>query len=575
MLPASIRKAMYLGIDLGTTNSLAAIFRDGQTHLIPNAHGHVLTPSAVSVGDDGTLLVGLAARERLATHPQHTAVTFKRWMGTDKITRLGNRDYRAEELSAMVLKSLKADAEAYLGAEVLEAVITVPAYFNEVQRRATKHAAELAGLKVERLLNEPTAAGLAYGLQERQDHSTFLVFDLGGGTFDVSVLEYFDGVVEVRSSAGDTRLGGEDFVSVIEALFLKKCTNVSESEREHIVGSKALWRAAEQAKRDFTDAESVEMRFQWNDEVFTHSIQRAEFERASEELIKRLRRPIERALGDAKLAPNELSEIVLVGGASRMPLVRQTVTKLFQRLPLRTINPDETIARGAAIQAALKARDAALEEVVLTDVMSYSLGVITSETINGRQFGDRFSPIIERNTAVPVSRMGSYSTVSDNQKNILFDIRQGESPVGSENMSLGTLEIDVPPKPAGHVSVNVRLSYDANGMLEVEVKDAKQHVMASKVIQPSGVSMSADDIAQALKRLQALKQHPRDQQENMYLIERAKRLYEDRLGDQRQWLQKWITQFEIAMDTQDGKEVARARDEFRSALDSLDKGFVF
>ncbi|MDZ7904827.1 MAG: molecular chaperone HscC [Cypionkella sp.] len=566
---------MYIGIDLGTTNSLVAVFRDGQAHLIPNAHGHVLTPSAVSVADDGTLLVGLAARERLASHPQQTAMTFKRWMGTDKLTRLGSKDYRAEELSAMVLKSLKADAEAYLGTEVTEAVVTVPAYFNDVQRRATKHAAELAGLKVERLLNEPTAAGLAYGLQERQDHSTFLVFDLGGGTFDVSVLEYFDGVVEVRSSAGDTRLGGEDFVAVLETLFLKKCENFSERDREQILASKALWRAAEQAKRDLTDADTVDMRLQWKDAAFTHTVSRAEFEAASDELIKRLRRPIERALSDARLSPNELSEVVLVGGASRMPLVRQTVTKLFQRLPLRTINPDETIARGAAIQAALKARDAALEEVVLTDVMPYSLGVIISEFINGRRFGDRFSPIIERNTPVPVSRVQGYNTISDNQRQILFDIRQGESPIGSENMALGVLEIDVPPKPAGQVSVNVRISYDANGMLEVEVKDERQQLMASTIIQPAGASMGADDIAQALERLRALKQHPRDQQENIYLLERAKRLYEDRLGDQRQWLQRWTAQFEMALDTQDAKEVARARDEFRAALDSLDKGFVF
>ena len=566
---------MYIGIDLGTTNSLVAVFRDGQAHLIPNAHEHFLTPSAVSVADDGTLLVGLAARERLASHPHQTAMTFKRWMGTDKLTRLGSKDYRAEELSAMVLKSLKADAEVYLGTEVTEAVVTVPAYFNDVQRRATKHAAELAGLKVERLLNEPTAAGLAYGLQERQDHSTFLVFDLGGGTFDVSVLEYFDGVVEVRSSAGDTRLGGEDFVAVLETLFLKKCENFSERDRDQIVASKALWRAAEQAKRDLTDADTVEMRLQWKDEAFTHRVSRAEFETASDELIKRLRRPIERALSDARLSPNELSEVVLVGGASRMPLVRQTVTKLFQRLPLRTINPDETIARGAAIQAALKARDAALEEVVLTDVMPYSLGVIISEFINGRRFGDRFSPIIERNTPVPVSRVQGYNTISDNQRQILFDIRQGESPIGSENMALGVLEIDVPPKPAGQVSVNVRISYDANGLLEVEVKDERQQLMASTIIQPAGASMGADDIAQALERLRALKQHPRDQQENIYLLERAKRLYEDRLGEQRQWLQRWIAQFEMALDTQDAKAVALARDEFRAALDNLDKGFVF
>jgi molecular chaperone HscC len=566
---------MYIGIDLGTTNSLVAVFQDGQPLLIPNALGHVLTPSAVSLADDGTLLVGLAARERLSTHPHQTAVTFKRWMGTEKSIKLGNRDFRAEELSAMVLKALKADAENYLGTPVTEAVITVPAYFNEVQRRATKHAAELAGLQVERLLNEPTAAGLAYGLQERPDHSTFLVFDLGGGTFDVSVLEFFDGVVEVRSSAGDTRLGGEDFVTVIENLFLSQWKALSDKDREHIVSTKALWRSAEQAKRDLSDSTSTEMRFSWKGEAIVHTLSRDEFERGSEELIKRLRRPIERALADARLEPNELAEIVLVGGATRMPLVRQTVTKLFQRLPLRTINPDETIAHGAAIQAALKARDAALNEVVLTDVMPYSMGVIVSETVNGRAFGDRFSPIIERNTPVPVSKMGSYGTVADNQKQILFDIRQGESPIGSENMRLGTLEIDVPRKPAGEVNVNVRFSYDANGMLEVEVKDGNKQVVASKVIQPAGANMTEGEVALALQHLQSLKVHPREEQENIYLIERAKRLYEDRLGDQRQWLQRWLAQFEMALDTQDVKDIAKARESFRDALDSLDKGFVF
>ncbi|MES2584327.1 MAG: molecular chaperone HscC [Pseudomonadota bacterium] len=566
---------MYVGIDLGTTNSLVAVYRDGQPVLIPNALGHVLTPSAVSLADDGTMLVGIAARERLSTHPHQTAVTFKRWMGTDKSIKLGNRDFRAEELSAMVLKALKADAENYLGTPVTEAVITVPAYFNEVQRRATKHAAELAGLQVERLLNEPTAAGLAYGLQERPDHSTFLVFDLGGGTFDVSVLEFFDGVVEVRSSAGDTRLGGEDFVTVIEGLFLGKCSGLSDKDREHIVSTKALWRSAEQAKRDLSDSTSADMRFSWKGEAITHTITREDFEKGSEELVKRLRRPIERALADARLEPNELAEIILVGGATRMPLVRQTVAKLFQRLPLRTINPDETIACGAAIQAALKAKDAALNEVVLTDVMPYSMGVIANETINGRSFGDRFSPIIERNTPVPVSKAGSYNTLVDNQKKILFDIRQGESPVGSENMQLGTLEIEVPPKPAGHVSVNVRFSYDANGMLEVEVTDHHKKVVASKVIQPVGANMTAEEIALALSHLQSLKVHPRDEQENVYLIERAKRLYEDRLGDQRQWLQRWIAQFEMALDTQDPRDIAKARGEFREALDGLDKGFVF
>jgi molecular chaperone HscC len=565
---------MLVGIDLGTTNSLISVFRNGQTELIPNALGHVLTPSAVSLDAADNFLVGLPARERVTTHAQHTATAFKRWMGTDKKIRLGKRELRAEELSALVLKSLKADAESYLGEPVTEAVITVPAYFNEAQRKATKAAGELAGLKVERLLNEPTAAGLAYGLQERTDHTTFLVFDLGGGTFDVSVLEYFEGVVEVRSSAGDTQLGGEDFVNALADLFLSRCTELSTREKEEIAQARSLWRIAEQAKRDLSDHEAATMRLTRGSAVFEHTITRNDFEQACTELLARLRRPIERALLDARLAPGALSEVVLVGGATRMPMVRQTVTRLFQRLPLRTINPDETIARGAAIQAALKARDAALSEIVLTDVMPYSLGVITTEMIGNRRMADRFSPIIERNTPVPVSRVSNYCTIEDNQKFLKLDIRQGESPIGSENLKLGELELEVPPLPAGHATVDVRFSYDANGLLAVDAKETSSGRAVSVVIEQTGTVMTQEQIAQALKRLEALKVHPREQQENIYLLERAKRLYEDRLSEERQWIAAALARFETALDTQDERTVRAARDELRGTLDQFDRGFV-
>lgn len=565
---------MLVGIDLGTTNSLVSVFRDGETQLVPNAFGHVLTPSAVSLDETDQLLVGLPARERVTTHAQRTATAFKRWMGTDKKVRLGKREFRAEELSALVLKSLKADAEAYLGESVTEAVITVPAYFNEAQRKATKAAGELAGLKVERLLNEPTAAGLAYGLQERADHTTFLVFDLGGGTFDVSVLEYFEGVVEVRASAGDTQLGGEDFVDTLTALFLSRCENLSAREKDEIISARSLWRIAEQAKRDLTDCDVVTMRLVRGNVCYEHVITREDYERACGALLARLRRPIERALLDARLEPGALAEVVLVGGATRMPMVRQAVTRLFQRLPLRTINPDETIARGAAIQAALKSRDAALNEVVLTDVMPYSLGVIVSAQIGNRQMADRFSPIIERNTPVPVSRVATYCTVEDNQAIIKLDIRQGESPIGSENLKLGELEVAVPKLPAGQANVDLRFTYDANGLLAVDAKETSSGNVVSTIIQQSGTVMTQDQIAQALKRLDVLKVHPRDQQENVYLIERAKRLYEDRLGDERQWIVSGLDKFEAALNTQDERVTRSARDEFRTYLDQIDRGFV-
>ena len=565
---------MILGIDLGTTNSLAAVFRDGEPHIIPNAFGHALTPSAVSVGEDDAILVGLPARERLSTHPERTAMAFKRWMGSERRFRLGRREFRPEELSALVLKSIKSDAERHLGEKIERAVITVPAYFNQAQRKATQAAAEIAGLRADRLLNEPTAAGLAYGLQERAEHSVFLVFDLGGGTFDVSVLDYFEGVVEVRSSAGDTRLGGEDFAQAVADIFLSRCADLPDTERRALRESGALWRAAEQAKRDLSDRGDVVMRVQIGENAYEREIDRAAFESASSELLARLRRPIERALMDARIAPGELAEVVLVGGATRMPLVRQMVARLFQRLPLRTINPDETIVRGAAIQAALLARDVALDEVVLTDVMPFSLGVVAMEDIGGRQIGDRFSPIIERNMSVPVSRMNIYYTVQDNQKQIRLDIRQGESPIGSENLHLGDLEIPVPPRKAGEVGVEVRLSYDANGLLAVDAREKYSGTTASTLIQQANSGMSQEQVAEALKRLEALKVHPRDEQQNRYLLERAKRLYEDRLGEEREMVQRWLTQFEAALDTQDSHIVAKAREDFREVLDSIDRSFL-
>jgi molecular chaperone HscC len=565
---------VIVGIDLGTTNSLISIYHDGVTVLIPNVLGHFLTPSAVSVDDDGALLVGLAARERLSTHPGSTAIAFKRWMGSDYLSKLGNRTMRAEELSAVVLKALKVDAEAFLGEPVTEAVITVPAYFNDVQRRATKTAGELAGFKVERLLNEPTAAGLAYGLQERVDHTTFLVFDLGGGTFDVSVLTYFEGVVEVHASAGDTRLGGDDFVAVLVDWFVEKTLGLSTEDKNEIIMGKALWRTAENAKRELSQNETATLSFIRRDQLFALTVTRLEYEQRCEPLLRRLRKPIERALMDARLAPGELSEVIMAGGASRMPMVRQLVTRLFGRLPLRTVNPDETVARGAAIQAALKARDCSLQEIVLTDVMPFSLGIVVREEINNQWIVDRFSPIIERNTAIPVSRVKSYNATSRSQTSLELDVRQGESPVGSENLQLGTLMIAIPWAERGVVNIDVRFTYDINGLLEVEAYVAESGQTSRTVIQRSSDGMSQAQIAQSLEKMQALKIHPRDKQENIYLVERAKRIYADRLGEERQAVAQALLQFEIALNAQDEHIIREHSQRFREFMDRIDRSFV-
>ncbi len=564
-----------IGIDLGTTNSLVAQFVNGETRLIPNRLGHFLTPSVVSVADDGTVLVGLAARERLRTAPQATASAFKRFMGTNKIFKLNGKKFRAEELSALVLRQLKEDAEADLGGEVRDVVITVPAYFNAIQRQATRNAAQMAGLNVLRLLNEPTAAGLAYGLQERPDDTRFLIYDLGGGTFDVSVLDYFDGVVQVSASAGDNHLGGEDFVQVLRLCFLGKCKELSDEERVNLSDSSELWQALETAKRKLGEEMQAEVSVNVGGRMVSALITRNEFHEASKPLMARLRQPLERALRDAKLHPDQIDSIILVGGATRMPIIRQTIAQLFGRIPKASVNPDEAIARGAAVQAALLARDSNVEEVVLTDVMPFSLGVETAEQLADGSFSSGiFSPIIERNMPVPISRVERYSTISNKQTRIDLRILQGESVMANENLELGRLEVRIPPLGAGEVSIDVRFSYDANGLLDVDVSNENLNIKLNQTFRHNSINLSEEEVQASLERLAALKVHPRDQQENIYLLEKGKRLYEEYLGEQRQAIGQAVMQFERVLESQDANAIRRAQKEFGDFLRHFDGGWL-
>ncbi|MGF6147042.1 Hsc62 [Kingella potus] len=565
-----------IGIDLGTTNSLAAQFLDGKTRLIPNRLGHFLTPSVVSADDAGNILVGLAARERLRTAPQSTASAFKRFMGTEKTFRIGGKNFRAEELSALVLKQIKEDAEAFLGEAVRDIVLTVPAYFNAIQRQATRNAAQMAGLNVLRLLNEPTAAGLAYGLQERPDDTRFLIYDLGGGTFDVSVLDYFDGVVQVSASAGDNHLGGEDFVQVLRHCFLQRCKNeLSDEERIKLSVSSELWQTLETAKRRLGEEMQAEISARLDGRTVCATISRDEFYEAAKPLVARLRRPLERALRDAKLRPEQIDSIILVGGATRMPLIRQSIAQLFRRIATVSVNPDEAIARGAAVQAALIARDASVEEVVLTDVMPFSLGVETGIFLeNGEKIEGRFSPIIERNMPVPVSRTERYVTAYDNQSAIRFDVFQGESAVAKENLLLGSVEIKIPSRPAGEVYADVRFSYDINGLLDVDISNDEFDIRANQTFRHNSANLSEAEIQASLAKLAALKVHPREQQENVYLLEKAKRLYEEYLGDQRQTIGHALAQFERVLESQDPAAIRRAQKEFGGFLEHYDGGWL-
>ena len=567
---------MIVGIDLGTTNSLVGIWRDGRVTLIPNALGHKLTPSAVGLGDEGDILVGLAARERLITHPALTAAAFKRYMGTDRLLFLGARGYRPEELSALVLRSLKADAEAMLGESVGEAVITVPAYFNDAQRKATRAAGELAGLKVNRLLTEPTAAALAYGLEASEEESTILVVDLGGGTFDVSVLQCFEGVMEVRACAGDSWLGGEDFVDAIVAGFMAGPgaeAGLPPMAADPVLHA-ALRRQAELMKRKLSEADSTAIELAHDGKMLRWVRSREDFEKLSEPLLSRLRTPIERALRDARVDPAALTQIVLAGGASRMPMFRRLIARLFQRLPVQSIDPDEVVAQGAAVRAGLAMRDQGLDEVVLTDVAPFTLGVGVSERdSDGNRIDGLFLPVIERNTVIPASRIQSVSTLEDNQSQISLKVYQGESRLVRDNILLGELLVAVPRKPAGQESLDIRFTYDTSGLLEVEATVRSNSLKRNLVIEGNPGVLTPEQIKDRLVELAKLKVHPRDQAENAALVARAKRLYEERLGATRHRIGDWLSEFMAVLNRQDEAEIAEARRRLTANLDGVDDNF--
>jgi molecular chaperone HscC len=564
---------MIVGIDLGTTNSLIAVWDNGAARLIPNSLGDVLTPSCVSVDGDGSILVGRAARERLQTHPESSAANFKRLMGSDKSIRLGRKAFRPEELSALVLRSLKEDAEAALGQPVLEAVITVPAYFSDAQRKATRAAGQLAGLKVERLLNEPTAAALAYGIHLRDGESKFLVFDLGGGTFDVSVLDLFDNVMEVRASAGDNYLGGEDFVTVLVDRFFDTA-KVPPALRMDAAFMQRLTAQAEHAKRALSEAPRALIQVGDGKSDYRMELDEATLEKHCALLLARLRSPVERALRDASLPLSELDNIVLAGGATRMPMVRRMAARMFGRFPSCEINPDEVVALGAAVQAGLKMRDAALDEVVMTDVAPYSLGVSTTVHIAGDQFSHgHFDPIIERNTVVPVSRVKRYYPIDQNQQLIELNVYQGEARMASDNIKLGQLEVRLPGGPdgaRGDKGVDVRFTYDVNGLLQVEATLVATKEVHALVIEGNPGMLSEQEVAQRFIALSELKIHPRDRIENRTLLARAERLYQHLRGMPREQLGREITRFETALESQDHHVIHPAAKAFRDVVDYFD-----
>lgn len=539
---------LAIGIDLGTTNSLIAVWQDGAAQLIPNKFGEYLTPSIISMDENKQILVGKPAAARKTSHPDKTAALFKRVMGSNTHWHLGEESFNAPELSSLVLRSLKEDAEDYLQQPIKDVVISVPAYFSDEQRKHTRLAAELAGLNAVRLINEPTAAAMAYGLHTQQN-SRSLVFDLGGGTFDVTVLEYATPIIEVHASAGDNYLGGEDFTHLLLDEVLKRWNLDKSALTDSDLA--ALYACVEAAK--CASGSPLRMSWLYQERVLESTFYDDELEALWLPLLNRLRTPIEQALRDSRLKPEQIDSLVLVGGASQMPLVQRIAVRLFGKLPYQSYDPSTIVALGAATQAACRLRHEDVEEVILTDICPYSLGV----EVNRQGVPGIFSPIIERNTTVPVSKVETYSTMHPEQDSICVRVYQGESHKVKNNILIDSF--DVMLKPNGHIqAIDIRFSYDINGLLEVDVllEDGKSE---SRIISHNATSLTTQQIDASRERLQALKIYPRDMLINRTFKAQLEEQWSRALGDEREMLGEIITDFDAALLSNDMQRVDDVR----------------
>ncbi|MDR9853076.1 molecular chaperone DnaK [Paenibacillus sp. VCA1] len=501
-----------IGIDLGTTNSCVAVMEGGEAVVIPNPEGARTTPSVVGFKKDGERIVGETAKRQAITNPDRTIISIKRHMGTNHKEVIDGKEFTPQEISAMILQKLKSDAEAYLGQPVTQAVITVPAYFNDSQRQATKDAGKIAGLEVLRIVNEPTAAALAYGLEKAEDQ-TILVYDLGGGTFDVSILELGDGFFEVKATSGDNHLGGDDFDQVIIDYLVnefKKEQGIDLSKDKAAV--QRLKDAAEKAKKELSGVLTTTISLPFItvvDGVPQHlevNLTRAKFEEISADLVERTLGPTRQALSDAGMTPNDIDKIVLVGGSTRIPAVQEAIKKLTGKEPHKGVNPDEVVALGAAVQAGVLTGD--VKDVVLLDVTPLSLGIETA--------GGVFTKMIERNTTIPTSKSQIFSTYADNQPSVEIHVLQGERQMAAGNKTLGRFMLgDIPPAPRGVPQIEVTFDIDANGIVNVSATD-KGTNKTQKITITSSSGLSDEEVERMMKDAEA---HAEEDRKRKDLVE--------------------------------------------------------